>query len=263
MPAQIGSGTDWKAVSAGSRTVAIRTDGTLWTWGQRLECLVASVDGCTTDPYHLVPTQIGAATNWATVSAGALHAVAIRADGTLWTWGRKPECSTGPTTATTAGYLLPPRSVRPTNWATVSAGTFHTLGTPHRRHAVGLGRQPLPPDRHRGRRLPVRVARADLRQHATGRRSAPAMSTAPPSAPTAPSGCGAATTGVSRASAGLQQRPVPYQVGTDTNWATVDAGSSHTVATPHRALSRPGPRRSGPSALPRARDAATLGGWTA
>ncbi len=34
-----------------------------------------------------MPIQIGTATIWSSVSAGYAHMVAIKTDGTLWTWG--------------------------------------------------------------------------------------------------------------------------------------------------------------------------------
>ncbi|MCL2601074.1 MAG: hypothetical protein FWD88_07835, partial [Treponema sp.] len=84
-PARIGTDTDWNFVSAGSHhTVAIKEDGSLWAWGD-------NSDGRTgfgvTRGDTLIPTRVGTATNWAFVSAGAHHTLAIREDGTLWVWG--------------------------------------------------------------------------------------------------------------------------------------------------------------------------------
>ena len=36
----------------------------------------------------IVPTRVGDGTNWATVSAGHEHTVAIRTDNSVWVWGR-------------------------------------------------------------------------------------------------------------------------------------------------------------------------------
>jgi len=55
-PTQIGTARNWASVSAGGNlsTVAIRTDGTLWAWGNNISGQLG--DGTTTIRY--VPTQI-------------------------------------------------------------------------------------------------------------------------------------------------------------------------------------------------------------
>lgn len=85
-PVQIGTANNWKNISAGnSYTIAIKTDGTLWAWGKNDMGQLG--DGTNTDKN--TPAQIGIANNWSTVSASESGAknLAIKTDGTLWTWG--------------------------------------------------------------------------------------------------------------------------------------------------------------------------------
>ncbi|MCR5890291.1 hypothetical protein LRS06_21430 [Hymenobacter sp. J193] len=87
-PVQVGNDTNWASVAAGpGYTVAVRTDGTLWTWGLNHHGQLGN--GTSTDYPNTrrVPGQVGTATNWASVAVGDLHTVALRTDGTLWTWG--------------------------------------------------------------------------------------------------------------------------------------------------------------------------------
>lgn len=81
--------TTWKQASAGWFVhAAVKTDGTLWTWG----------NGCATGAPGLLgnnlrvavssPVQtISAGTDWKQVSAGCIHMAAIKTDGSLWLWG--------------------------------------------------------------------------------------------------------------------------------------------------------------------------------
>ena len=58
IPAQIGTASNWKTVSAGSNfNIAIKTDGTLWAWG--LNGIGNLGDGTTINTYS--PIQIGTA----------------------------------------------------------------------------------------------------------------------------------------------------------------------------------------------------------
>ena len=83
-PIQIGTASNWASVVAGqTHTVAIKTDGTLWAWGDNGDSQLG--DG--TSVRKNVPTQIGTASDWASVAAGSGYSVAIKTDGTLWTWG--------------------------------------------------------------------------------------------------------------------------------------------------------------------------------
>jgi hypothetical protein len=85
-PVQIGAGTDWNYVSSNGWQAgvhAIKTNGTLWGWGGNGYGTVG--DGTTTS--RSSPVQIGAGTDWATVSHGTYTTFAIKTNGTLWVWG--------------------------------------------------------------------------------------------------------------------------------------------------------------------------------
>ena len=82
---QLYGGTNWKQVACGYyHTAAIKTDGTLWTWGSgnsgRLgdNTVVAKSSPVTT---------IAGGTNWKQVACGYKHTAAVKTDGTLWSCG--------------------------------------------------------------------------------------------------------------------------------------------------------------------------------
>jgi alpha-tubulin suppressor-like RCC1 family protein len=87
VPTQIGTDT-WKQVTAGmSLSFGIKTDGTLWAWGKNDLGQLGIGNSNTTNQY--APVQLGSATNWESVSCGGYDfAVALKTDGSLWTWGQ-------------------------------------------------------------------------------------------------------------------------------------------------------------------------------
>lgn len=69
-PIQVGSLLDWSQVSMGTyRTSAIKTDGTLWSWGIDV--------GDNTTASKSSPVQIGALSPWLKVSEGSQHTVVL------------------------------------------------------------------------------------------------------------------------------------------------------------------------------------------
>ena len=77
-------GTNWKQVSCGyAMTAAIKTDGTLWCWGNNYEGGLG--DNTTTNRSSPVQTITGG-NNWSSVFA-TYGIAAIKTDGTLWLCG--------------------------------------------------------------------------------------------------------------------------------------------------------------------------------
>lgn len=113
----------WQKITTGfGHTLAIKTNGTLWAWG--LNSAGQLGDG-TNNPGSIVPIQIGTATNWQFISAGAEHSVAIKTDGTLWAWGRNSEAQLGDGTNNNSN--VPIQIGTDNNWVAVSAGSEHNL----------------------------------------------------------------------------------------------------------------------------------------
>jgi alpha-tubulin suppressor-like RCC1 family protein len=78
-------GNDWKQVAGGyAFTAAIKTDGSLWTWGRNPGGQLG--DNTTTSRSTPVTTFAGG-TNWKSVACGRFHMAAIKTDGSLWIWG--------------------------------------------------------------------------------------------------------------------------------------------------------------------------------
>jgi alpha-tubulin suppressor-like RCC1 family protein len=119
-----GGGTNWKQVSCGSYSAAaIKTDGTLWTWGYNGSGQLG--DGTTTNRDSPV-TISGGGTNWKQVSVGPSHGIAVKTDGTLWTWGSNGygQLGTGNTTSRSSPVTVAGGG---TNWKQVYSGNFATF----------------------------------------------------------------------------------------------------------------------------------------
>jgi alpha-tubulin suppressor-like RCC1 family protein len=115
-------GTNWKQVSGGSgHTAAIKTDGTLWTWGYNI---FGQLGNNTTTHRSTPVTTFAGGTNWKQVSGGGTHTAAIKTDGTLWTWGSNSNGQLGDNTGTTRSTPVT-TFAGGTNWKQVAGGGLH------------------------------------------------------------------------------------------------------------------------------------------
>ncbi|WP_052573073.1 hypothetical protein [Haloferula sp. BvORR071] len=119
------SGNNWTAVAAGQwHTLALKSDGTLWAWGLNDSGQLGDGTGFTT-MRQLSPVQVGTATDWSAIGAGDLHSIALKTNGTLWTWGHNGAGQLG---TTGAAYRYSPFQVgSASNWQSIAAGLSHCV----------------------------------------------------------------------------------------------------------------------------------------
>lgn len=117
--------SEWIAISAGhEHYLAIKSDGTLWGWGDNTYGQVGLDPFENPYPYPTEPIQIGIQ-KWKAISAGWRHSLAIRMDGTLWAWGDNTYGQLGDGTTTSRST---PVQVGSLKWIAISAGWYHSLG---------------------------------------------------------------------------------------------------------------------------------------
>ncbi|MDH5718124.1 MAG: DUF4215 domain-containing protein, partial [Spirochaetia bacterium] len=127
IPGQIGTNNTWQSISTGgSHTLAIKSDGTLWAWGENSSGQLG--DGTTIN--RDTPDQIGTDTNWQFVSAGGSYSggfsIAIKTNGTLWAWGDNWNGQLG--NGTTTDNHTPIQIGTDTNWQFISTGKDELKG---------------------------------------------------------------------------------------------------------------------------------------
>ena len=116
--------TSWTAISAfvtGSHVLAVRADGTLWTWGFNGNGQLGTGDTANRSS----PVQIGTS-SWIAVAAGYAHSLAIRKDNTLWAWGYNGTGQLGTNNQTQ--YNSPVQITTYASWKLISAGYDHSIG---------------------------------------------------------------------------------------------------------------------------------------
>ena len=226
-PTRVGTATTWASISAGGyHTAAVRTDGTLWTWGDNWRGQLG-LGNSGNNTHRTIPTQVGALTTWASVSAGEDHTLAVRTDGSLWAWGDNRNDQLGLNGG--ADRSTPTRVGTLNTWASVSTGTNHTLAvrTDGSLWAWGSnGNGKLGLGNSGGTQLtPARVGTDNNWASATaGHNHSVAVKTNGTLWSWGYNAHGQLGDGT------IVQKTSPVQTGTDTNWTQASAGRDYTAA---------------------------------
>ena len=106
-PVQVTGLTGVKAIAAGANyTKALKSDGTIWAWGAGYYGQLG--DGTTVSKY--TPVQVNGLTGVSAIGSGEyqFHSIALKSDGTVWTWGYNyyGQLGDGTTTNRTTPVLL-------------------------------------------------------------------------------------------------------------------------------------------------------------
>ena len=127
-PVQI-PGTTWSQASVhgeSTSAIAVKKDGTLWSWGYNSNGALGQNQALSTNLSS--PAQIGSGTDWEFSKryalGGLLSKMAMKTDGTLWSWGSNEYGQLGQNSRT---YYSSPVQI-PGTWNNCTAGTNQFVG---------------------------------------------------------------------------------------------------------------------------------------
>lgn len=147
-PVQVKNLSDIVQVSAGlNKSLALRKDGTVYIWGKGYKITPQKVEGldkvkqvCVGNYGYIMFLKTDGSvwglndgqlvkknglSNIIAVSGGAFHQVALKNDGTVWSWGTGTEGQLGNGTRSVSD--IPVKAKNLTGVAKISAGEFHTI----------------------------------------------------------------------------------------------------------------------------------------
>lgn len=114
-------------IASGAGALGLRSNGTLWAWGNNSVASLAGTiaQGNNFNKYS-VPIQIGVLTTWADIAQNENGGLAIKTDGTLWSWGTDLNGSLGHGGLSAVNYT-PAQVGVATTWSKVFTSTAATF----------------------------------------------------------------------------------------------------------------------------------------
>ncbi|MBI5750307.1 MAG: InlB B-repeat-containing protein, partial [Nitrospinae bacterium] len=121
-PVQVSGLTGVTAIAGGdAHTIALKNDGTVWTWGYNSEGQLG--DGTTTQ--RTTPVQVSGLTGVTAITGWFWHTIALKSDGTVWGWGYNGSGQLGD--GTTINRYTPVQVSGLTGVTAIAGGQYHTI----------------------------------------------------------------------------------------------------------------------------------------
>ena len=122
------TGGGWKAVAAGDgSSFGLKRDGSLWAWGGNNLGVLGLGTTTTRLGAYAVPTRVGTGNNWQAIAVGDGWVLALKRDGSLWSWGDNSLGCLGQGTSDDLAHPTPTRVGSDTDWTAISAGGVVSL----------------------------------------------------------------------------------------------------------------------------------------
>lgn len=114
-------------VAAGNgHSIAVKSDGTVWTWGCNISGQLGNGTFSHAPPYGVsVPVQVIGLSGIVGVAAGQYHCLAVKNDGTVWAWGYNDKGQLGNGTTTDSSVPVRVRGI--SGVVEIAGGSYHSI----------------------------------------------------------------------------------------------------------------------------------------
>lgn len=124
-PQQVNGLTGVVAIAAGTyHVLALKADGTVWAWGDNVS---GQIGNGNTGTDQTTPVQVSGLTNVVKITAGRFFSLAIKSDGTVWTWGENLYGQLGDGTTTDRNIPVQVSGLSGVTSAVAATGAFHCM----------------------------------------------------------------------------------------------------------------------------------------
>ncbi len=129
-PQQVPALSGVTAIAAGQElTVALKKDGTVWTMGYGT---AGQLGNGSKENFSLKPVIVTGLRDVRVVAAGTMHVVALKADGTVWSWGYNHSHQLGNSSKQEEEYAVPVRTGTLNGVAFIAAASNHSAAVTSR-----------------------------------------------------------------------------------------------------------------------------------
>lgn len=85
IPAAVAGITNIVAIAGGSaHTLVLKNDGTVWAWGNNYD---GEIGNGSSESLIVTPVQVSSLSGVTSIEGGGSHSLAMKSDGSVWTWG--------------------------------------------------------------------------------------------------------------------------------------------------------------------------------